>query len=66
MSLLISLVFSTIGLVYIKLAHNAGSMPLAMLGLALFGYSYFIESAIISFCIGAVLTILGILAAKSN
>jgi len=66
MGIILGIIFSSIGLIFIKLAKSNGLMNPALVGLALFGYSYFIDDVWIILAIGVTLTVLGIFSLQSN
>ena len=57
-TLLASLVFSMVGLVYLKQGKNEGDVTRMVCGAALLVYSYFVPGALLVVAVGALLTAL--------
>jgi len=56
--LLASLVFSMVGLVYLKQGKNEGDVTRMVCGVALLAYSYFVPGVFLVVVVGALLTAL--------
>lgn len=64
MSLILSIVFSTIGLLYLKLAKNLSNIPVGIAGITLLGYVFFTQNVWWLLGIGLALSIGGLIAMK--